>query len=58
MAVCYTQDMALVRFMLRLPEDLKRWLDQKAKGENRTATNYVVNLLAMEKHKDEEKEEK
>lgn len=53
MALRYTDVMALVRFMLRLPTDLKAWLEVYAEREGKKQTDVVNDALRAVRRKDE-----
>lgn len=38
---------------LRLPEDLKQWVKDKARDEDRSMNNFIVNLVRQAKARDE-----
>lgn len=40
-------------FGLRMPDDLKEWIKEKAKREGRSANNLIVHLLNSIRLKDE-----
>lgn len=42
------------RILVNIPIDLKKQLEEKAKQENRSLSNYIVNILCKELEKDKD----
>lgn len=42
------------KILITIPKDLKEWVQDKARREHRSMSNYIIDLLMWEREKDEE----
>lgn len=44
------------KVLIVVPKELKQWIQDKAKRENRSMSNYLVHLIQQERAKDQSTE--